>query len=204
MLELPPSRSMGWKERQENIPLIVHQDWMEWQLSGFLRLNLHPLNHHLCLHKKMIQLIAAKMSSAYKKTSLLASHQKKNKPHHIILTMHLKYIKSTQPSCWSPSRISEVHLGTVFGFAKLKLQIRKWKMVVVKQFEAGMKIYLCKTLTHSMFRNIWILHIQLFHQFKWFSIAFCEDSLRLVGHESSLLHAAWCVVSLHQRLLVRQ
>lgn len=82
MLELPPSRQMGWKERKENIPLTVHQDWMEWQLSGFLRLNLHPLNHHLCLHKKMIQLIAAKMSSVYKKTSLLASHQKKQTTSH--------------------------------------------------------------------------------------------------------------------------
>lgn len=98
MLELPPSRSMGWKERQENIPLIVHQDWMEWQLSGFLRLNLHPLNHHLCLHKKMIQLIAAKMSSAYKKTSLLASHQKKKQTtsHHSHYASQIHQINSTK------------------------------------------------------------------------------------------------------------
>ena len=71
--------------------------------------------------------------------------------------------------------------------------VRSWiEDLIVQNLDS---FYVLKHLdtSYTIVSSIWII-----------LEAFCEDSLRLVGDESSLLHAAWCVVSLHQRLLVRQ
>ena len=141
------------------------------------------LNHHLCLHKKKN---SQKWCHQFIIEGDLASHHK-NRPHRIIRKYSQIHLL---PRYWSPSRISEVRLKQMFfGFANLWLQIlieNGWKMVGETVGTWNEDLFV-QNLDSFYVQIIWIIHTNYNHIppiFEWSRSMKCEDSLRLVGHES--------------------